>query len=295
MKVFSIVGIRASGKTTTIENIIKELNRRGKTVSTIKTIFCPTFSIDDPTSNTARHKAAGASQVIAKGKSETALIIPETVDNNKLLNMNQSDYVILEGDYEAPVPRIVCAHQPKEVEERMNDYTFAVSGRIADRFSDVCNLPALSVMSELTELVDLIEEVVYDRLPNVNQDVCNSCGLGCLALGKAILNGEKSRTVCALSQEAVLKLAALHKQELLAQGAATASTGPCQCGCHKLTRDMELKKRTLEAANLPLQLTINGSDIQLNNEQEAELKQLLASFVKDPIESISLKAGVKHE
>lgn len=295
MKVFSIVGIRASGKTTTIENIIKELNRRGKTVSTIKTIFCPTFSIDDPASNTARHKAAGASQVIAKGKSETALIIPEAVDNNKLLNMNQSDYVILEGDYEAPVPRIVCAHQPKEVEERMNEYTFAVSGRIADRFNDVCNLPAFSVMNELTQLVDLIEATVYDRLPNVNQTICNACGIGCLALGTAILHHEKSRSLCALSQEAIHKLCAENKQEILVQRAATASTGPCQCGCHKLAKELELKKRTLEAANLPIQLLINGGAVELNNEQEAELKQLLASFVKAPIQSISLKAGEVYE
>lgn len=295
MKVFSIVGIRASGKTATIENIIKELNRRGKTVSTIKTIFCPTFSIDDPKSNTARHKAAGASQVIAKGKTETALIIPEAVDNNQLLNMNHSDYVILEGDYEAPVPRIVCAHQPKEVEERMNEYTFAVSGRIADRFHDVCNLPAYSVMSELEQLVDLIEEKVYDRLPNVSQDVCNACGFGCLALGSAILHNEKSRSLCALSQEAINMLSAQHKQVLLVQGAVTASTGPCQCGCHKLTKELDLKKRALDAVNLPIQLSINGSEIILNHDQEAQLKQLLASFVNDSLYSINLKAGEVHE
>ena len=147
-----------------------------------------TFSIDDPTSNTARHKDAGASSVIAKGKTETALIIPEAIDNNKLLNLNHSDYVILEGDYEAPVPRIVCAHQPKEVEERMNDFTFAISGRLADQYDKVCNLPAFSALSQLTELVDLIEEKVYDRLPNVDSEICSACGADCVALGLSLIH-----------------------------------------------------------------------------------------------------------
>ncbi len=295
MKVFSIVGIRASGKTTTIEQIIRELKRRGKTVSTIKTIFCPTFSIDDPKSNTARHKAAGASSVIAKGKTETALIIPEAVDNNKLLNLNHSDYVILEGDYEAPVPRIVCAHQPKEVEERMNDFTFAISGRLADQYDKVCNLPAFSALSQLTELVDLIEEKVYDRLPNVDAKVCSACGADCVALGSAIIQGEAKRELCTLSQAAVCQLCEQAAQVKLVQGAVTASTGPCQCGCHKLAKETELKKRALAAVNLPMQLAINGEKVELSHSQEAELKQLLASFVKENVHSIKLNAGDEYE
>ncbi len=295
MKVFSIVGIRASGKTTTIEQIIRELKRRGKTVSTIKTIFCPTFSIDDPKSNTARHKAAGASSVIAKGKTETALIIPEAVDNNKLLNLNHSDYVILEGDYEAPVPRIVCAHQPKEVEERMNDFTFAISGRLADQYDKVCGLPAFSALSQLTELVDLIEEKVYDRLPNVDAKVCSACGADCVALGSAIIQGEAKRELCTLSQAAVCQLCEQAAQVKLVQGAVTASTGPCQCGCHKLVKETELKKRALAAVNLPMQLAINGEKVELSHSQEAELKQLLASFVKENVHSIKLNAGDEYE
>lgn len=295
MKVFSVVGIRSSGKTTTIEQIIQELTRRGKTVSTIKTIFCPTFSIDDPKSNTARHKAAGASQVIAKGKTETALILPQALDNNQLLNMNKTDYVILEGDYEAPVPRIVCAHKPKEVEERMNEYTFAVSGRIADRFSEVCGLPTYSALSKLSELVDLIEEQVYERLPNVEKKTCSLCGTDCLTLGEAILHGEAKRNQCPLSQAAIHELCENHEQVKLVQKAVTASSGPCQCGCHKLANEVELKKRSLDTVNLALQLKINGNEVILNHEQEAELKLLLASFVKDKVESIHLEAGNVYE
>ena len=38
MKVFSVIGLSKSGKTTTIENIIKELRRRNYTVGSVKEI-----------------------------------------------------------------------------------------------------------------------------------------------------------------------------------------------------------------------------------------------------------------
>ena len=47
--------------------------------------------------------------------------------------------------------------------------------------------------------------------------------------------------------------------------------------------------------NLALQLKINGNEVILNHEQEAELKLLLASFVKDKVESIHLEAGNVYE
>ena len=65
MKILCVVGIRASGKTTIVEELTKELRRRGKRVGTVKTVFCPSFSIDNPTSNTARHARAGAEIVTA--------------------------------------------------------------------------------------------------------------------------------------------------------------------------------------------------------------------------------------
>ena len=101
--------------------------------------------------------------------------------------------------------------------------------------------------------------------------------------------------MCTLSQAAVCQLCEQAAQVKLVQGAVTASTGPCQCGCHKLAKETELKKRALAAVNLPMQLAINGEKVELSHSQEAELKQLLASFVKENVHSIKLNAGDEYE
>ena len=46
MKVFSVVGVTKSGKTTTIEQIIKEFIRRGYSVGSVKEIHFEQFAID---------------------------------------------------------------------------------------------------------------------------------------------------------------------------------------------------------------------------------------------------------
>jgi molybdopterin-guanine dinucleotide biosynthesis protein B len=46
MKVFSVIGLSKSGKTTTIENIIKELRRRNYTVGSVKEIHFEKFKMD---------------------------------------------------------------------------------------------------------------------------------------------------------------------------------------------------------------------------------------------------------
>ncbi|MFA7550797.1 MAG: molybdopterin-guanine dinucleotide biosynthesis protein MobB, partial [Sedimentibacter sp.] len=60
MKVFSVIGITKSGKTTTIENIIKELLKRNYTVGSVKEIHFEQFKMDPEGTNTFRHKTAGS-------------------------------------------------------------------------------------------------------------------------------------------------------------------------------------------------------------------------------------------
>lgn len=163
MKIICVVGIRASGKTTIVEEVTKELIRRGKRVGTVKTVFCPSFSIDNPRSNTARHARAGAQIVTAKARGETAILYREALANSAILShYTDMDYVLLEGDYRAPVPRIVAAHAPADARERVNALTFAVSGRIAGQIQELDGLPVISPLSQIARLSDLIEERAVD-------------------------------------------------------------------------------------------------------------------------------------
>ena len=170
MKLFSVVGVRRAGKTTTIEALIQTFRARGYRVGTVKTIFCPVFSMDDPKSNTARHKAAGAEVVVARGNGETDISYPSTMEPNAIFEKVDVDILILEGDYESAVPRVVCAHTAEEVRERANAHTFVVSGRIADKEDSVEGYPAISAMADADALADCILEHLSDVTLPVAQE-----------------------------------------------------------------------------------------------------------------------------
>lgn len=158
MKVISVIGITQSGKTTTIENIIKELRKRGYTVGTVKEIHFESFAMDVEGSNTDRHKKAGAELVTARGKYETNILFQEKLSINKILSFYDQDYVILEGVTDTPVPKILTAHDIGGIEDRLDETVFAISGRISTNISEYKGLPVINSMKDIEGLVDLIEE-----------------------------------------------------------------------------------------------------------------------------------------
>lgn len=165
MKLLTIVGIRKSGKTSTVTALIEEIRRRGKTVGTCKTVFCPTFSMDQPKSNTARHTRAGANLVCARARHETALLYPEALPLSRLLESYAGfDYVLLEGDYLSPVPRLVAAHTPEDALPRMNDLTLAFVGRISTTGAEL-PLPCFNALTDSAALLDFIDAHVPDVTP----------------------------------------------------------------------------------------------------------------------------------
>src|SRR5690554_4343904 len=118
MKVFSVVGITESGKTTTIENIIKELRKRNYTVGSVKEIHFEQFKIDVEGSNTHRHKMAGSQLVTARGYYETDILFQNRLSMNEILNFYNHDYVILEGVRDTCAPKIVTAHDVEGILEK---------------------------------------------------------------------------------------------------------------------------------------------------------------------------------
>ncbi len=132
MKVFQIVGVRRSGKTATVEALIRELKSRGHSVGTVKCIGCPVFTLDSRrNSNTARHREAGADLVVAFGPREVDFVFPRQLDMDhtfKIMAAEGLDFCIMEGGYAYDLPRIVCFRDPKEIPERLTPKTFALSG-----------------------------------------------------------------------------------------------------------------------------------------------------------------------
>ena len=166
MKIITIVGIRKSGKTSTVTALIEAIRRRGKKVGTCKTVFCPTFSMDKSSSNTMRHRRAGSELVCARAKFETTFLYPEALPLSKILDAYKDcDYVLLEGDYFAPVPRIVCAHQEEDALMRMNSRTLAFSGRISQKPEIELPLPRFNALDNADALLDYIDAKIPDILP----------------------------------------------------------------------------------------------------------------------------------
>ena len=166
MKIITIVGIRKSGKTSTVTSLIEAIRRRGKKVGTCKTVFCPTFSMDKSTSNTAKHRRAGSELVCARARFETTFLYPEALPLSRILEAYKDcDYVLLEGDYFAPVPRIVCAHQEEDALMRMNSRTFAFSGRISQKPEIELPLPRFNALDNADALLDYIDAKIPDIMP----------------------------------------------------------------------------------------------------------------------------------
>lgn len=203
MKVFSVFGFTGSGKTTTIENIIKELKMRRYSVGSVKEIHYEDFVIDTVGSNTYRHRIAGAELVTARGYFETDVLFPEKISVEKILSFYDQEYVVLEGVTDYNLPKILTAKSIQEIEERIDESVFAISGRISNEIDSYKGIPIINSLDNLDELVDLVEEKVYRKLPDFDPKCCSACGYDCRTLGIKILKGEAHRSDCILSESKV--------------------------------------------------------------------------------------------
>jgi len=156
VKVFCVVGVSKSGKTTTIEKIIAELVRRGYSVGSIKDIHAETFSLDTPGENTWRHKEAGSEIVAARGRFETDIMIPKRLEITELLKWFDNDFVVIEGGREEKFPKILTAADTGEIETRRDSSVFAISGVVSGQNIDI-DLPVINALVDVEKLTDLIE------------------------------------------------------------------------------------------------------------------------------------------
>ncbi len=203
MKVFSVVGYSGSGKTTTIEGIIRSLKNRGYRVGSLKDIHFEGFAIDTEGTNSYRHKAAGSSLVTARGFHETDILFQERLSLGHIAAFYDVDYLVLEGLMEASVPLVLAGRDLKDLDEKFDKRVFAVTGRVADNLEEYRGLPAISVMKDPEALVDLIEEKTFPLLPDVDPDCCSACGLNCRLLCQAILSGDKVYEDCVVNQSSL--------------------------------------------------------------------------------------------
>ena len=166
-------------------------------MGSVKNIHFEKFTLDLEGSNTWRHKQAGSELVVARGLRETGILFPQKLGLDKILSYFDHDYVVVEGVADTVLPKILCAGETGEIESRLNDLVFLISGRISNQLSKYKNVPVLNPLRDIEKLVDLIEEKVTEKMPFVQGlDHCNACGSNCRDLVAGILKGERRREEC---------------------------------------------------------------------------------------------------
>jgi molybdopterin-guanine dinucleotide biosynthesis protein MobB len=129
MHVIAVVGTKKSGKTTTIENLTKELVKRGYKVAAIKHIN-EDFTIDTSGKDTWRYAQAGAKTIVAKGPNQI-VTIQKTTQNTPLTALLKkctgNDIVLIEGFKKTVaknqnIPKIAITKNQTEAQHAQKTY-----------------------------------------------------------------------------------------------------------------------------------------------------------------------------
>lgn len=206
MKALGIIGYHHTGKTTLATALISALKAKGYSVSSVKDIHHQMYRADTEGSNTAKHSAAGAQAVFAKGLYDSALLFPSSLALTEVIPHFHSQWLIIEGLKTAPVPKIVCAQNTDELDELIDDTTIGISGIIASELSSYRGLPVFCLEKHLPHLVELIQEKCFSVLPDVPSHCCGECGFSCYDLACRIVQGKAQRSDCVLDAKQKLRL-----------------------------------------------------------------------------------------
>jgi molybdopterin-guanine dinucleotide biosynthesis adapter protein len=127
VNVIGIVGWKNCGKTTLVSALIRELSSRGLTVSSIKHAH-HAVDVDQPGTDSYRHRDAGAREVILAGGQRIAIMqelrgAAEPTLDELLARLAPCDWVVVEGFKSHSHPKIEvhrqdCGRAPLYREDR---------------------------------------------------------------------------------------------------------------------------------------------------------------------------------
>lgn len=169
--IVAVVGSRKSGKTTTVETIVRGLAKKGYRVATAKHIHEPNFTIDAKGKDTWRHAQAGAQITVGVSLNELATIKKANTAKYTLNDITQNcedntDIIILEGfrnlvAQDLTVPKIVTAKNKNEIHEAQKTIKpiLAFTGptqQTAD--TAALTIPYVDMQTEPRKLIEIIDK-----------------------------------------------------------------------------------------------------------------------------------------
>jgi molybdopterin-guanine dinucleotide biosynthesis protein B len=173
MQVIAVVGSKKSGKTTTIENLIKELTKRGYKVAAIKHVSEPEFTIDTAGKDTWKFAQAGAKTILSVATNEIATIEKTTMESfsfEKLLKKCRgNDVVLIEGlkklvALKKKVPKIVVVKSKSEAVNALETFRpiLAFSGPYSTRALSL-KIPYADALKNPQKLANIIEKTILKK------------------------------------------------------------------------------------------------------------------------------------
>jgi molybdopterin-guanine dinucleotide biosynthesis protein MobB len=173
MQVIAVVGSKKSGKTTTIENLIKELTERGYKVAAIKHIAEPDFTIDTAEKDTWKFAKAGAKTIISMAANEIATIekgTTESVSLEKLLKKCRGNDIVFIESFKKHValkkniPKIVITKSKKEATDAQKTFKpiLAFSGPHSTKTLDL-TAPYADGLKNPQKLANIIEKAILKK------------------------------------------------------------------------------------------------------------------------------------
>ncbi|WP_371805731.1 molybdopterin-guanine dinucleotide biosynthesis protein B [Candidatus Lokiarchaeum ossiferum] len=171
----SFIGYSKSGKTASIEAIIKFLSVKKIRCMAFKHIHQDDFSIDTPGKNTWKYSQAGARIVCSKSKNESAFILNWDVSTNTLIKIveaisesevasNPKSIVLLfEGFRDLDEKKILCVQSSKEIPEQLDPQVVAVAGAVSSTPSEVesietnYNLPVINFLTNPEKIMRIYD------------------------------------------------------------------------------------------------------------------------------------------
>jgi len=187
----AVVGFKAAGKTTVVEEIIRELTMRGHRVVTLKHTS-EDKSPDTPGTDTFRHVAAGANASAILSESYSTFFLKGSLSINEAANtLGEADFLILEGFKTQHIcPRILIPRAVSEVDSLSDGLEIA----IADPKNEIPNYGSVPILRDSDKLTDLVIEKAHPILAGLD---CSSCGYSsCRDMSFAILRGEANSSQC---------------------------------------------------------------------------------------------------
>ena len=173
MPVVAVVGTKKSGKTTTTENLIRELTARDYKVAAIKHISEPNFTIDTPGKDTWRYAQAGAKTIVSVSSNEVATIEKVTLETlpfeTLLKKCEGNDVVLIEGlkktvALERKLPKIVVVKSRDEAQNAMEAYKPILAFSGPYNTENMNNeIPYADGLKSPGKLADIIEKKLLEK------------------------------------------------------------------------------------------------------------------------------------